>query len=311
MNSDPKKPLVLSFHGWAGTGKNFASKLIADNIYKKGMDSKFVHFFNAELHFPDKGRIETYKRWITGNVTDCAHSMFIFDEMDKMHPGLIDTIKPFVDHHKLDGVSYRKAIFIFLGNAGGEIITRTTLEFLKEGETREELKLKDIEVALSLGNVTDCAHSMFIFDEMDKMHPGLIDTINAVCGLPPQAGWRVVPESHLHLPRKCWGRNHHENNFGIPEGRENQRGTQAEGHRSGWWHATLIEKHLVDYFVPFLPLEYRHVVQCVMAEMKVKGRQPNLEIAHRVASDVSYYPKVDPVFSDSGCKKIASRLNFF
>jgi len=42
--------------------------------------------------------------------------MFIFDEMDKMHPGLIDTIKPFVDfHHKLDGVSYRKAIFIFLG----------------------------------------------------------------------------------------------------------------------------------------------------------------------------------------------------
>ena len=53
--------------------------------------------------------------WIRGSVTNCAHSMFIFDEMDKMHPGLIDSIKPFVDYYeKLDGVSYRKAIFIFL-----------------------------------------------------------------------------------------------------------------------------------------------------------------------------------------------------
>ena len=41
--------------------------------------------------------------------------MFIFDEMDKMHPGLIDCIKPYLDYYdKLDGVSYRKAIFIFL-----------------------------------------------------------------------------------------------------------------------------------------------------------------------------------------------------
>lgn len=41
--------------------------------------------------------------------------MFIFDEMDKMHPGLIDSIKPYLDYYeKLDGISYRKAIFIFL-----------------------------------------------------------------------------------------------------------------------------------------------------------------------------------------------------
>lgn len=55
------------------------------------------------------------QQWIRGNVTSCAHSMFIFDEMDKMHPGLIDSIKPYLDYYeKLDGVSYRKAIFIFL-----------------------------------------------------------------------------------------------------------------------------------------------------------------------------------------------------
>lgn len=53
--------------------------------------------------------------WIRGNVSTCARSIFIFDEMDKMHAGLIDAIKPFLDYYDhLDGVSYQKAIFIFL-----------------------------------------------------------------------------------------------------------------------------------------------------------------------------------------------------
>ncbi|CAL8387730.1 unnamed protein product [Boreogadus saida] len=120
MNNDnPKKPMVLSFHGASGTGKSLASQLIVKNIYKKGMDSRFVHFFNAAIHFPDIYEVETYKsqlqHWIRGNVTHCARSMFIFDEMDKMHAGVIDGINPFMDYqYKLDGVSYSKAIFIFL-----------------------------------------------------------------------------------------------------------------------------------------------------------------------------------------------------
>lgn len=55
------------------------------------------------------------QEWIRGNVSICARSMFIFDEMDKMHPGLIDSIKPYLDFYdNLNGVSYRQAIFIFL-----------------------------------------------------------------------------------------------------------------------------------------------------------------------------------------------------
>lgn len=149
-NDNPKKPLVLSLHGWTGTGKNFVSELIAENIYKEGMDSNFVHVFTSEHHFPHSSQIDTYRvwwvklytlswntvtlcccaflyecacvspqsqlqQWIKGNVSNCARSMFIFDEMDKMHPGLIDSIKPYLDYYdKLDGISYRKAIFIFL-----------------------------------------------------------------------------------------------------------------------------------------------------------------------------------------------------
>lgn len=53
-------------------------------------------------------------------MSTCASSVFIFDEMDKLHPGVIDAIKPFLDYYEqVDGVSYRKAIFIFLRSAAG------------------------------------------------------------------------------------------------------------------------------------------------------------------------------------------------
>uniref|UniRef100_A0A8C5BZS9 Torsin-1A-like n=1 Tax=Gadus morhua TaxID=8049 RepID=A0A8C5BZS9_GADMO len=235
-NNNPKKPLVLSLHGWTGTGKNFVSQLIADNIYKKGMDSSFVHIFTSELHFPHASQIETYKsqlqHWIRGNVTNCAHSMFIFDEMDKMHAGAIDGINPFMDYqYKLDGVSYSKAIFIFLSNSGSTFITQTTLDSLKAGKEREKLKLKDMETALSLST------PLFIY-----------------------------------------------------------RGVS----------------NVVDYFIPFLPLESRHIVQCIMVKMKNMGLKPEHEKACELADEiVNYFPKDEKLFSSPGCKTIASRLRFY
>ncbi|XP_048369003.1 torsin-1B-like isoform X1 [Sphaerodactylus townsendi] len=117
-NPNPKKPLTLSLHGWAGTGKNFVSQIIAENVHKAGLKSKFVHLFLSTLHFPHDHEIKLYKdqlqKWIRGNVTACAKSVFIFDEMDKLHPGLIDATAALDYREQIDGVSYRRAIFIFL-----------------------------------------------------------------------------------------------------------------------------------------------------------------------------------------------------
>ena len=53
--------------------------------------------------------------WLKGNVTKCPHSIFIFDEMDLLPPGIIDAIRPFLGSETLvGGVDYRKATFIFL-----------------------------------------------------------------------------------------------------------------------------------------------------------------------------------------------------
>ncbi|XP_077140600.1 torsin-1A-like isoform X4 [Ranitomeya variabilis] len=132
-NTNPKKPLVLSFHGWTGGGKNHVSQILVRNIYP-GVDKrkKCVQSFDVSYHFSQEENIvkEKLKQRIYGTVKQCERAIFIFDEMDKMPPGLIDVIKPYLDYYEeLDGLSFRKCIFIFLSNTGGEKLTELAMEF--------------------------------------------------------------------------------------------------------------------------------------------------------------------------------------
>ncbi|XP_034968949.1 torsin-1B [Zootoca vivipara] len=239
-NPNPKKPLALSLHGWAGTGKNFVSQIVAENIHKAGLKSKHVHLFLSTLHFPHDHHIALYKeqlqKWIRGNVSACAKSVFIFDEMDKLHPGLIDAIKPFLDYYEqIDGVSYRRAIFIFLSNAGGDLITRVTLDFWHNGRDREEIQLKDLEPVLSVG----------VFNNKN----------------------------------------------------------------SGLWHSSLIDRNLIDYFVPFLPLEYKHVKMCIRAEIVSRGNPVDESVVQKVADEMTFFPKDERIYSNKGCKTVQTKLD--
>ncbi|XP_026210211.1 torsin-1A-like [Anabas testudineus] len=229
MNDDkPEKPLVLSLHGPTGTGKNFVSKLIADNIYKKGSGSSFVHVFASQLHFPHLSQVDSYKlhlqQWIKGNGTSCERSMLIFDGMDQMRPRLIDGIVPYLkDYNKLVEVSYKKAIFIFLSNAGWGIITKTALNFWKEGR-HQEFERKNLEIEIS----------------------------------------------------------------------------EAVLNNDVFWYSSLIKKNLGGIFVPFLPLQYQHVVQCAEAAMKNRGLQLDWDEVDKMASDLDYFPKFEKAFSVRG-----------
>ncbi|CAH1272664.1 TOR1A [Branchiostoma lanceolatum] len=126
----PSKALLLSFHGPPGVGKNYISGMIAEAMFEGGLESPY-----DKLH-----------REIPEKVQSCQHVMFIFDEMDKMPQNLIDTIKPFVEENvHVDGIDYRKTIFLFLSNTAAEPIIDKTLELRRRGVNRESFRLKDFE----------------------------------------------------------------------------------------------------------------------------------------------------------------------
>lgn len=55
------------------------------------------------------------KQTLETAVRECPQSLFIIDEMDKLHPGLIETIRPYIDvNANIGGTDYRQSIFIFL-----------------------------------------------------------------------------------------------------------------------------------------------------------------------------------------------------
>lgn len=239
----PSKPLVMSLHGWTGSGKNFVSQFIADSFYRLGMASKFVHLFIATLHFPNEADTKLYqdqlRSWIVGNGSACTTNIFIFDEVDKMPPGVLDAVKPFLDHYEMiDGVDYRKNIFLFLSNTGGKEITETALNDWRSGKEREQINFYDLEPLIAAG---------------------------------------------------------------------------AFNEEGGLQYSRVIEKNLVDIFVPFLPMERQHVKVCVRNEMRRREELLNSpeeeELVQVVADQLTYWPADLRLFSTSGCKRVAQKVD--
>jgi len=236
---EPQKALVLSFHGWTGAGKNYVAKFIAEALYREGLASSFVHLFISTLHFPHPDMADLYRLrvqdWIRGNVTRCEASLFIFDEVDKMPPGMIDGIKPFIDHHSsVEGVDFRRAIFLFLSNTGGREITREALGVWEAGRPREAIEYRDLEHLVHRG----------AFNELGGLH-----------------------------------------------------------------HSALIDSSLIDVYLPFLPLERRHVRLCVEREAARRNITLGAAQVSEVADSLVYWPTQSRLYSTTGCKRVSHRLD--
>lgn len=59
-HSSSRKPLVMSFHGTPGTGKNFVTDMIAEALYEKGIKSRFIHRYRGRLDFSIETDVNKY-----------------------------------------------------------------------------------------------------------------------------------------------------------------------------------------------------------------------------------------------------------
>ena len=155
-NPSPTKPLVISFHGWTGNGKNFVTKFIIEHLFSCGAQSRFVRKFIASLDFAHELYSVRYKeevrRQIIETVTRCERqTLFIFDEMDKMPDGVMDGVVPLLRHstQNIDGIDLRRAIFVFISNLGGNEINDYVLKTYQSGRSRESLSTGEMERVIS------------------------------------------------------------------------------------------------------------------------------------------------------------------
>lgn len=79
----------------------------------------------------------------------------------------------------------------------------------------------------------------------------------------------------------------------------------------GFWHSSLIDKNLIDVFVPFFPLEEEHVKMCVKAEFRQRGRAIDEDLVATIAGEMSYHPEDERVYSVKGCKTVPTKVSLF
>ncbi|XP_004530437.1 torsin-like protein [Ceratitis capitata] len=236
--SSSRKPLVMSFHGTPGTGKNFVSDMIAEALYENGVKSRFVHKYMGRLHFSLEKQVDYYNHRIFKDVVegirDCPRSLFIFDEVDKMPSGVFESLAALVDYNALpDNLDGSKAIFIFLSNTAGVQISDQLAKLLMNGVLRDSIKLSSFE--------------------------------------------QILEKASYNL----------------------------EG---GFKKAGLIEQHVIDHYIPYLPLEKQHVRQCIAAEFRKWGRNPDENVIDSLLQDVITYDRGYGLFATSGCKTIEKKV---
>ncbi|NWW44986.1 TOR3A protein, partial [Pedionomus torquatus] len=242
QNPQPEKPLVLSFHGWSGTGKNFVARMLTSHLYRDGMKSECVRLFISLFHFPHHKYLDLYKAQLKKQISEtlevCKQSLFIFDEAEKLHFSLLDAIKPFVARYDNKGqMDYRRSIFLFLSNLGGNTINEVALDFWRAGQAREEISMEFLE-------------------------------------------------------QRLW--------LELQEPAEN-----------GYARSNLLKENLIDFFVPFLPLEYHHVKLCARDAFLARGLPYTEAALDEVARMMVFVPKEEKLFSAQGCKSVSQRINYF
>ena len=79
----------------------------------------------------------------------------------------------------------------------------------------------------------------------------------------------------------------------------------------GFWRSGIMEEHLLDVLVPFLPLQRHHVRHCVLNELTQLGLEPRDEVVQAVLDSTTFFPEDEQLFSSNGCKTVASRITFF
>lgn len=146
MQNDTKlstNPLVFSFHGWTGVGKNFVTKQL---LY--GFDNARVTTFLIPLHFPHKSQDKEYKiniqKWVKGNITLCYVNMFVFDEMDKATPGFLEGLLSVMKDIQRIEMEKTWIIFLFLSNSRGHQINNYLFTEMKSGKKRNDITFEEI-----------------------------------------------------------------------------------------------------------------------------------------------------------------------
>lgn len=86
---------------------------------------------------------------------------------------------------------------------------------------------------------------------------------------------------------------------------------QAYNDESTMKYSSLITSHLINHYIPFLPMERAHVEKCIRAyfiEASISGRLYD-SVRDYVFKSLEWWPTDLQLYSNSGCKQVANKID--
>lgn len=169
-------------------------------------------------------------------------------------------------------------------------------------------------------NITECGRSMFIFDEIDKMPAGILDAVKPYMDYYGRLGGVNIADSMFVLLSNTGGRaintavfrhwqDQHEReslmlrHFRaiIDQGAFNENG--------GLYRADIIRSALIDFYLPMLAMERKHVRACIEDEFE-RRRWNRYDHSHveKVLAEIRFDQRSGQ-FAKFGCKDVANKVN--
>lgn len=170
--------------------------------------------------------------------------------------------------------------------------------------------------------VQQCAQSLFVIDGVDILPLGLLDALvplvshfehlkngknykHSIFIFIGDSGDQFI--NNLTLTN--WKSNNLRSNLKQQQF-ETVLSNEAFKVSGGWYKSQLDERIMVDKFIPFLPMEKRHVLQCFRRLAKSREKYVFSEDEfEEMASKLEYWPNNTNQFSKMGCETVGIALD--
>ena len=163
--------------------------------------------------------------------------------------------------------------------------------------------------------INSCQYPILIFEDAHLMNPKLLDVIYPMIEHLPRVD-RIYYNRAIFIFICNTGADMISDFIltELSQGRERESITLHEMHKflhgdvmkneSPYRGTTFVSRNLVDAYIPFLPLERKHVKECVHAIMRNISAKFDEEFVDNIVNSVPYFPESNPLFSVSGCKRL-------
>ncbi|GAB0092964.1 Torsin [Sergentomyia squamirostris] len=172
--------------------------------------------------------------------------------------------------------------------------------------------------------VSSCPLSLFVFDEVDKMPSTILNGISSMLDsnyaqkeaifnkpiyifLSNTAGSEISKQLTLLMNK---GLSREDTELHHFEKITQAAVANAPGAPGVLVSSGLIKNAIIDFFIPFLPLEQRHLRKCIEREFLKTGITPSKEQIDEILRDVDYDSE-NVFFAANGCKKMEKKVGVF